>query len=221
MAVQRKFYLFFFLSALLHAGLGQLLSGVDSRSVAGSTITVSLLPPSSQHIASIASRQATGGETTPQMSDLAFQNSAGLGLYSKTGDLYPSQAGYQIQRSAVVAQGANKHSDAGTPQPGRTQALVTGNILKRMLQNNMAQFFHYPRFALKRGWQGQVTIGIRIEADGYISRTQLVNSSGYSALDVAAMEGARKVKSLPNAVALLNGQAFDLQLPVIYRLQGG
>lgn len=85
----------------------------------------------------------------------------------------------------------------------------------------MAQFFHYPRFALKRGWQGQVTIGIRIEADGYISRTQLVNSSGYSALDLAAMEGARKVKSLPNAVALLNGQAFDLQLPVIYRLQGG
>lgn len=85
----------------------------------------------------------------------------------------------------------------------------------------MAQFFHYPRFALKRGWQGEVTIGIHIEPDGYISRTQLVNSSGYGTLDLAALKGARKIKSLPNAVSLLNGQAFDLQLPVIYRLQDG
>ncbi|MEE8389010.1 MAG: energy transducer TonB [Acidiferrobacterales bacterium] len=120
-----------------------------------------------------------------------------------------------------MALDSSDNADTSTSQPGRTQAFATGKLLKRMLLNNMTQYFNYPRFALIRGWQGEVIIGIRIEPDGYISRTRLVNSSGYGTLDLAALEGARKVKSLPNAVALLNGQPFDLQLPVIYRLQDG
>lgn len=115
----------------------------------------------------------------------------------------------------------SRRAETSTRQTGRAPARVTGNMLKRMLQNNMVQFFHYPQIALKRGWQGQVMIGIRIEANGYISQTKLINSSGYGTLDRAALVSARKIKSLPNAIALLNGQIFDLQFPVIYRLQDG
>lgn len=221
MTLSRNIYFFLLLSLLLHAGLGQWLDGDDFPRLAGSTITISLLPPNSHDRPSVASRQATGRDSILLTSGPALQKSVNPDLFAKPDRLSPSTQESRAQQPGDVALDANVNANTSTSQPGRTQSLVTGNLLKRMLLNNMAQFFNYPRFALKRGWQGEVTIGIRIEPDGYISRTQLVNSSGYGTLDLAALEGARKVKSLPNAVALLNGQAFNLQLPVIYRLQDG
>ncbi len=221
MTSSRIIYFFLLLSVLAHAGLGQWLDGDNSRRLAGSTIAVSLLLPNSQYNSSLASRQSAGGISISQMSGPALQKSTNPDVFAIPGRLGPSRQQNRIQQSGIVALDSSDNADTSTSQPGRTQAFATGKLLKRMLLNNMTQYFNYPRFALIRGWQGEVIIGIRIEPDGYISRTRLVNSSGYGTLDLAALEGARKVKSLPNAVALLNGQPFDLQLPVIYRLQDG
>ncbi len=221
MTLSRNIYFFLLLSFLLHAGLGQWLDGDNSPQLPGSTITISLLPPDSRNKSSLSSIQSTGGKPVSRSTGQFIHKNMEPDLSVKPDQLNPSARKDLAQQTEITALASNSKSDPGTSQENRIQALKTGNKLKRMLQNNMAQFFHYPRFALKRGWQGEVTIGIRIEPDGYISRTQLVNSSGYGTLDLAALEGARKLKSLPNAVALLNGQAFNLQLPVIYRLQDG
>jgi len=219
-AINGKLYLFLFLSVLLHLGLGQLLNSDHSPRLPGSTISISLLPPDNQKMSNISSVQTTGGRPNQRASGQVPQQNAKSDLSIKPDQRSPSSEEGRIQQPENAALTAvNDKSDPSTSQAGRIQALITGSKLKRMLQISMAQYFRYPRFALKRGWQGEVTIGIRIDPNGYISRMRLVNSSGYNTLDLAALEDARRVTSLPNAVALLNGQTFDIQLPVIYRLQ--
>ena len=92
------------------------------------------------------------------------------------------------------------------------------SLLNSDLERAFALHFYYPRIAIKRGWQGDVKISLRIEADGHLSQVRILNSSGYNLLDKAAIASIDKVEILPAAIALLDGQTLDLILPVEYRL---
>ncbi len=94
----------------------------------------------------------------------------------------------------------------------------TTSLLHSDLERAFALHFYYPRIAIKRGWQGEVKISLRIESDGHLTRVRLLNSSGHRLLDKAAMESIGKVQLLSSAIALLDGQTMDLVLPVEYRL---
>jgi len=94
----------------------------------------------------------------------------------------------------------------------------TASLLHSDLERAFALHFYYPRIAIKRGWQGEVKISLRIEADGHLTRVRVLNSSGYTLLDKAAIASIDKVEILPAAIALLDGQSLDLVLPVEYRL---
>ena len=50
----------------------------------------------------------------------------------------------------------------------------------------------YPRLARARGWQGTVDVEIAISADGRVADANVARSSGYAALDDAALEVARR-----------------------------
>lgn len=78
--------------------------------------------------------------------------------------------------------------------------------------------FYYPRLAIRRGWQGHVTLGLQIEASGRLQNITVINSSGYSILDNAALASMRKVEQLPQASLLLNGDSMQLVLPVKFTL---
>jgi len=92
------------------------------------------------------------------------------------------------------------------------------SLLHSDLERAFALHFYYPRIAIKRGWQGDVMISLRIEADGHLTLVKIINSSGYNLLDKAAISSIDKVEILPAAVALLDGRTLDLILPVEYRL---
>lgn len=92
------------------------------------------------------------------------------------------------------------------------------SLLYSKLESAFALNFYYPRIAVKRGWQGEVKISLRVEADGHLTRVRILNSSGHNILDKAAMASIDKVEILPSAIALLDGQTLDLILPVEYRL---
>jgi protein TonB len=91
-------------------------------------------------------------------------------------------------------------------------------LLRADLEQAFALHFRYPRLAIKRGWQGEVRLGLRIEANGHLSQVRILQGSGYGLLDKAAMKSLNKVETLPNAIALLNGRSLDLILPVKYQL---
>jgi len=56
---------------------------------------------------------------------------------------------------------------------------------------------HYPLIARARGWQGSVDVGLFVLADGSVHDASLRRSSGYSALDEAALAVARQSRFRP------------------------
>ena len=94
----------------------------------------------------------------------------------------------------------------------------TSSLLRADLERAFALHFYYPRLAIKRGWQGNVHISLRIKSNGQLSEIRILRGSGYSLLDKSAMKSINKVEILPAAVALLDGNSLDLILPVKYRL---
>ena len=94
----------------------------------------------------------------------------------------------------------------------------TSSLLRADLERAFALHFYYPRLAIKRGWQGDVQISLRIKSNGQLSEIRILRGSGYSLLDKSAMKSINKVEILPAAIALLDGNSLDLILPVEYRL---
>ena len=107
------------------------------------------------------------------------------------------------------------------PSAGTRTALQQAelsNALHTQVRRALQPYFNYPLLARRRGWQGTVRVGLRIMADGHISRLHIVDASRYPVLDRAALESLGSIKSVPAAVAWLDGRHSDIVLPVEYRL---
>ncbi len=87
--------------------------------------------------------------------------------------------------------------------------------LKIVIRQALADNFHYPLLARRRGWQGEVLLAFRIDTDGSILDAHIARSSGYGILDSAALSALSKVKQL----AYDAPHGFTMQLPIIYRLE--
>lgn len=55
----------------------------------------------------------------------------------------------------------------------------------------------YPRLARQRGEQGEVTLEIRVDAEGRVDSVEIVGSSGFAELDDAAVRAARAARFTP------------------------
>jgi protein TonB len=113
-----------------------------------------------------------------------------------------------------------------TAPPGKEQLAATAqqqqlaqrNYLLGQVRDRVARHFVYPRRAIRRGWQGEVVVGFRINAQGLLRDVHLARSSGYALLDHSALETLSKVGRIPLSRPT---DAMDLELPVIYRLVEG
>jgi len=90
--------------------------------------------------------------------------------------------------------------------------------IQRQLHAKLEISHHYPHIAIRNAWEGQVDLGIRVQANGTLGKIYVIQSSGYNLLDKAAINSVHKVAVLPNAGYWLNGQHIDVILPVIYKL---
>lgn len=118
---------------------------------------------------------------------------------------------------AEPMQAAAARSDAAsvstTPQP-----LSAGQVRDR-LRDAVETYFYYPPLARRRGWEGEVVVGIRVEGDGRLSTVDVVSSSGYRVLDAAAIDSIRRMARLQmNSVDWLPEGGVEVEMPVLYRL---
>ena len=100
----------------------------------------------------------------------------------------------------------------------RAHLLAQKQRIQSQLQQALRPHFYYPRMAIRRGWQGAVRLGLRIQSNGALLNIRVVSSSGYGILDRAAIDSLQQVKYLPAAVAVLNGRNMDVVLPVSFNL---
>jgi TonB family protein len=103
---------------------------------------------------------------------------------------------------------------ASSPLPSREES--DRHLRNRVLQL-VTQRLSYPAIARRKGWQGIVTLELHIEADGLISSLHVNATSGYPALDRAAVK-ALQLASIPGAGQWLHGRSIDMLVPVEYRL---
>jgi len=86
----------------------------------------------------------------------------------------------------------------------------------RMLNTDLP--FRYPAALYARKVQGNVTLRLRIDRDGQVSAdsTRIEESSGYAALDSAAVKGSQELHFIP---AKLRGEPMPVTIlfPVYFR----
>ncbi len=105
-------------------------------------------------------------------------------------------------------------------------ASETGNAdeirarIESRLRLDFARHFDYPWLARLRGWEGDVLLGVIVQASGRLDGIHVVRSSGFAVLDRSAIDSLRRIERIPDAVAWLRGRDLEMRLPVIYRLEG-
>lgn len=133
----------------------------------------------------------------------------------------------QAEPAHTAQAGKPKQIAAANPKPSPPAApakVSEGDVVSR-LQTNLHQRFHarfdYPLIARVKGWQGEVTLGLRVEPDGTLTHLRVINTSGYAILDQASLRTLKGIARVPPAADWLGGRHVDLELPVEYRLTEG
>ncbi len=108
---------------------------------------------------------------------------------------------------------------AGPAGPGPAPGLAAE--VRRIIRLRLAGEFRYPVLARRRGWEGEVVLAFRVDADGRIGNVKVANSSGFGLLDSAARDALLRVAAVALADGRRPGTPLDLTLPVIYRLSEG
>lgn len=95
------------------------------------------------------------------------------------------------------------------PQQNITMARLLGGKCKPIL---------YPRMSKAKGEEGKVVVVVTVGVDGKATNTQLLKSSGYSELDLAAIQYATECQYTPR---LIDGKPVESKghLPVVFKLE--
>jgi periplasmic protein TonB len=89
--------------------------------------------------------------------------------------------------------------------------------LAESLWRRVAELQRYPSSARLNGWEGKVVLRVVIRADGHLADVRIQKSSGYDALDRAALEAVRLACPLHMKHAL-NASEVAMNLPMVYSL---
>jgi len=111
-----------------------------------------------------------------------------------------------------------EHPTAAAATPPSAGAVNVSERISAALQNRLNSHFEYPWLARKRGWQGQVTLSLRVEDNGDLTHWKVSKTSGFVLLDRSALKAARRIGRLQEADRLLNGKSLNLMIPVRYLL---
>jgi len=121
---------------------------------------------------------------------------------------------HQADSPDTMETGATLNIAASSPRPSREES---DRHLRSSVLELVTQRLSYPAIARRKGWQGIVILALHIESDGFISDLQVNETSGYPALDQAAMKSLQ-LASIPGASQWLHGRSIDMLIPIEYRL---
>lgn len=105
-------------------------------------------------------------------------------------------------------------------EPVQAEPITNRAQVQQRLQQEMPNHFYYPRLARRQGYQGTVTLEIELHRQGYIAEIQILKSSGYRILDLAARDAASRM-AVGWASQLLHEPSMKIKLPVQYILTEG
>lgn len=172
----------------------------------GKILSIALSPNTSH----VTTTYVVTKEKQPQTKESNIQNI--LTSKSKIHEVVQKPSTHNSQHVARIKPGI------ASKKKLREISTETAGLLQASLGEKLSEYFHYPRIARKKGWQGQVKLSLRIEGSGHFSNIQLHRSSGHPSLDSAALNSLQKAAYLPDAKSWLHGMHYDIVVPVEYHL---
>lgn len=126
----------------------------------------------------------------------------------------------RTQRANISAQGitasqANTHSTTSSALSGHpvVSASLTHDILLSMLHDAIAEHQYYPDSAIALKQAGTVTLQLQLYPDGHMTHIAVINSSGFSSIDLAALDAVRAVHLIQHAGEYLTAaETFKVQV---------
>jgi periplasmic protein TonB len=115
---------------------------------------------------------------------------------------------------SVAPESASPVAVATRPAPS---IKVDHGWLADSLRRRLAELKRYPSTARLNGWEGKVVLRAVIRADGHLSEVKVHRSSGYDALDNAAIEAIRLVCPL-HMHQPLGTSEIAVYVPIVYSL---
>jgi protein TonB len=106
--------------------------------------------------------------------------------------------------------------------PAPAQRVASAEALARYaksLSEVLARYKEYPRIAELRGWEGSVTMRLRVAPSGRLIAAELYESSGYEALDKQAMTMVARAGVLPVPPDGLDAAGVPVLVPINFRLE--
>ena len=101
------------------------------------------------------------------------------------------------------------------------QLALLNNHMVNYLNAEFKLRFKYPMLARKRGWQGEVLLGLDINRHGEIAHVAIQRSSGYKVLDYNAVRTFKLIGAVSPEIKAELLDEHHLSIPVIYKLTGG
>lgn len=218
-------------SLALHAGAFALVwqSPPPSPPLPPGSIQVTLIAPTMSPLAAASPLPSTRGDQRAVAPAMAMgDESPDTRAESPSAPLpaapAPTDAGSPTDASPAHAAPAQASTDRATDtaasshptEPARAAA-YTGSQIMASLEQAFAVHFYYPALARRKGWEGDVTLALRVEIDGRLTGIHIVNSSGHRVLDNAAIDSLSRARALRLPGGALDG-GLDMLLPVRYRL---
>ncbi|MBI3187814.1 MAG: energy transducer TonB, partial [Gammaproteobacteria bacterium] len=108
-------------------------------------------------------------------------------------------------------------TDSADRHHNDTTQLADASAVRKKISIEFLRYFYYPDAALRRNWQGDVILQFTLLPDGHLDHIRIHQSSGYKALDDAAIHALQQVEP-QQELALLADAALLHTLPVSYRL---
>ena len=88
----------------------------------------------------------------------------------------------------------------------------------QLLAAHISQFKRYPRIAQRRGWEGELTLEVRLDKHANILNIMILNKSNYDVLDQEAIKMIERSKPLPKPTNLTS-ETFTVFIPIKFGLQ--
>jgi TonB family protein len=171
------------------AAVVALAAAAESISIRHALARDSVQKPSPPPAASAARRRVSAALASPQTAAAAAPQS-------------------QSGKSTTGADASRSQTVTGQPGADREAAPASGNEPPE-----------YPWIARARGHQGRVVLSVWVSAEGEAQRLAVLKSSGYSALDRAAVDAVQHWRFQPARRAGVDTQSL-VYVPVMFRLDG-
>ena len=104
------------------------------------------------------------------------------------------------------------------PAPGVSPSELLSSYGQTISQA-LARYKEYPRIAQMQGWQGAVTMRLRVAPSGRLIDAEVHASSGHEALDRQALAMASKPERFPPPPEGLRDREIAVLVPVVFRLE--